>query len=402
MANQKQLGVLKQGRNVWNEWRRGEGVGKRIDLLGADLRGADLRGANLRGANLREANLREANLSGANLRVADLSVADLRFADLRGADLSVADLRGADLREAIMARTILDNLDLRGVIGLETVRHEGTSILGFATISRSEFQIPEVFLRGVGIGDDVIARVLGGPSEASGDEDSLTIAFHFPPAIRGACEEYLLSFTRFLREVGVEATADLKHEGKEGRVLYSVRPAEGTQALGKIKQALELYLELATVPDLGGANPGDFGAEMVRMRIRDFQNDIENMRFRMKAQEMMIEAQEQTNRAHQALMMTHANVFAQIGEFFVQAQKAALTESSRAAGASEDEIKMMGGALVLGSAEMRVLGQGTGLKINLPQLIKWVGHGIRDESTTDLFDYLRTAAEDARQPPDKV
>jgi hypothetical protein len=41
MADARQLDILKQGLQVWNEWRRNSGV-LRVDLSRADLRGVDL------------------------------------------------------------------------------------------------------------------------------------------------------------------------------------------------------------------------------------------------------------------------------------------------------------------------------------------------------------------------
>jgi uncharacterized protein YjbI with pentapeptide repeats len=155
MANQKHLERLKQGVDVWNEWREENLRGflggadpdlsaanrdmaslanririylsaayiddpnlsgadlSRANLSGANLLGADLSRANLLGANLLGADLREANLSGANLLGADLSRADLREAKLLGADLSRADLREANLIKANLSRADLSGADLR-------------------------------------------------------------------------------------------------------------------------------------------------------------------------------------------------------------------------------------------------------------------------------------------------
>ena len=129
MANKAHLAVLKQGVEVWNNWRQ-ENPNVIPDLSGADLNGSalhwlNLKGANLRKASLRAVNLREAiltqaelvsaNLNRANLSEADLFMADLFKtnlieADLRGAyfvwaNLSGADLSGANLSEADLSKT---------------------------------------------------------------------------------------------------------------------------------------------------------------------------------------------------------------------------------------------------------------------------------------------------------
>lgn len=74
------------------------------------------------------------------------------------------------------------------------------------------------------------------------DPHSVTMRFHFPPAVRVACEQYLWYFVEFLRDVGVEAKAQLREEAKE--VLFSVKPDNKDQALDQIKEALEIYLGL--------------------------------------------------------------------------------------------------------------------------------------------------------------
>ena len=177
---------------------------RRADLLRADLRGANLDGANLSRANLSEGNLsaahlrgaslEEANLSRANLSEAQLSGAQLRGADLSGADLSGADLIGAnlsgasliganlsganlsrvgligtnlrgaylrraDLTQATAGETIFAEVDLDTVKGLETVQHYRPSTVGIDTIYRSRGKIPDAFLRGCGIPDDMIGYI---------------------------------------------------------------------------------------------------------------------------------------------------------------------------------------------------------------------------------------------------
>jgi len=75
MPSQAHLDILRQGVEVWNQWRN-EHAARQLDLSGADLYRADLRGADLKGADLSLAILSEADLSQANLRE-DVMVADL-------------------------------------------------------------------------------------------------------------------------------------------------------------------------------------------------------------------------------------------------------------------------------------------------------------------------------------
>jgi hypothetical protein len=111
MANKDHLEWLKQGEEVWNQWRKANPDIK-PDLTGVDLTGADLR----------EANLTSSDLTGANLN---------------GADLTKADLTGATI-----GLTVFGNVDLSRVRGLDTVMHIGPSTIGIDTLSRSQGQIP--------------------------------------------------------------------------------------------------------------------------------------------------------------------------------------------------------------------------------------------------------------------
>jgi len=124
MANEEHIALLRQGVNVWNAWRE-----KKPSIR-----------PDLRGANLREANLTEALLTGADLRWANLS-----RADLSGANLSAADLSGM----------IFGAVDLSETKGLDQCVHLGLSIIDHQTLQRSG-PLPLVFLRGVGLPDNLI------------------------------------------------------------------------------------------------------------------------------------------------------------------------------------------------------------------------------------------------------
>jgi len=152
------------------------------DLDKAKLVGVNLTRANLRGATLLGANISRADLFGADLTAADLTAADLTAADLTAADLSRANLLGADLTaanltrvsllganltktnldranlsESVIWRTVFADLDLSCVGGLESVKHNGPSSIGIDTLYRSRGLIPDVFLRGCGLPDALIA-----------------------------------------------------------------------------------------------------------------------------------------------------------------------------------------------------------------------------------------------------
>lgn len=132
----------------------------------SDFRSAMLNGAILSYAHIYESNFSGAKLIGANLNASNLVHADLsdseldkaifRNANLGWVNLSGARLTGADLSGAIFGWTILGNNDLTEVKGLDTIQHRGPSDIGIRTIYRSKGNIPEVFLRGVGVPENFI------------------------------------------------------------------------------------------------------------------------------------------------------------------------------------------------------------------------------------------------------
>ena len=148
----------------------------RSDLRGSNLNNADLRGANLTNCDIAFSTLVGANLAGADLTEADLTMSDLTDANLSGARLNaacldVANLTRCDLRRTSLVRTRLDraimadgivdmtlfaDCDLSAALGLDTLRHEGPSMVGADTLARSGDGLPEIFLRSAGVPPDFI------------------------------------------------------------------------------------------------------------------------------------------------------------------------------------------------------------------------------------------------------
>ncbi|MGB3419334.1 MAG: pentapeptide repeat-containing protein [Dolichospermum sp.] len=120
MANDEHLVILKEGVEVWNEWRLENSILTPIlrnaNLNGSDLRGVNLWNANLAGADLSAANLAKANLNEANLKEANLNHANLNEAELSKTDLWKADLTSANLTSAVLAEADLTIADLTSAI----------------------------------------------------------------------------------------------------------------------------------------------------------------------------------------------------------------------------------------------------------------------------------------------
>jgi hypothetical protein len=167
MANPEHVEIVKQGAEAICRWQEAN-PSMRLDLsraylagrylYGAPLIEADLVQANLREATLIGADLTRANLTGANLTATNLTQAILAQADFFETNLALADLTGATLTGAIFFETVLGNTNLTAVQDLDTCAHAGPSLLDYRTLLRSG-GLPEVFLRGCGWPDELIAVV---------------------------------------------------------------------------------------------------------------------------------------------------------------------------------------------------------------------------------------------------
>jgi hypothetical protein len=100
--------------------------------------------------------------------------------------------------------------------------------------------------------------------------------FDFPEEIKVSCEQYLLYFAQFLRDLGISATSDLKEEA--GKVLFSVTPTDNIEALDKIREALGVYLNLPSSPVLYNDS---FQSMQLKQQVENLQHSQ-----RMKETEM--------------------------------------------------------------------------------------------------------------------
>lgn len=74
------------------------------------------------------------------------------------------------MSKANFGGTILGNLDLSNVHGLEEATHDGPSVIGADTLAKSEGAIPDAFLRGCGLSDWAIEQAKLYKPDLSNDE----------------------------------------------------------------------------------------------------------------------------------------------------------------------------------------------------------------------------------------
>ena len=137
-------------------WFDSGGLGQRADLEGADLRGVKLNWVDLRGAFLSRVDFADSDLTGVDLLEAHAVGANFEGADLVAANLTRTNLSYANFDQVKIGHTLFTDIDLSYVKNLKYVEHIFPSTVGIDTLLKSKGDIPESFLRGCGIPQNLI------------------------------------------------------------------------------------------------------------------------------------------------------------------------------------------------------------------------------------------------------
>ncbi len=80
------------------------------------------------------------------------------------------------------------------------------------------------------------------------DKESITTFFQFPESIKTACKQYLIYFTQFVADIGIEIDTELT-ETTNSTTLFKIIPHNKEEALINIKEALSIYLQAPGMND---------------------------------------------------------------------------------------------------------------------------------------------------------
>ncbi|HEX4950528.1 MAG TPA: hypothetical protein VFZ34_27930 [Blastocatellia bacterium] len=132
--------------------------------------------------------------------------------------------------------------------------------------------------------------------------NSLITHFDFPSELKTACQQYLLYFVDFLRDLGVEAKAEIRQTA--GTTFFSVTPTNKNDALDKIRTALDVYLELPSNPILNGEIEGQDSIAIQRLsaNVHHLQGQVMLAQALLQAKDATIEAQRTTIENQQRLI----------------------------------------------------------------------------------------------------
>lgn len=105
-------------------------------------------------------------------------------------------------------------------------------------------------------------------------EHSVTSIFNFPEEIKQPCEQYLIYFSKFLQDLGIEASTSIEQEAQN--VLFMVTPKDPSQALSQIRDALSIYLKLPEIDDIEkySVNNNDVGVQQLVSNIYHLKSQL--------------------------------------------------------------------------------------------------------------------------------
>ncbi|NRR93365.1 hypothetical protein HSX10_17460 [Winogradskyella undariae] len=118
-------------------------------------------------------------------------------------------------------------------------------------------------------------------------ENSLTSIFKFPDEIKEPCQQYLIYFSKFLEDLGIQASTSIEQEAQS--ILFMVTPQDPSQALSKIRDALNIYLKLPEVPDLE-----KYSSDFNNISVHQLVSNIYHLKSQLLLSQSVIQAKDAT------------------------------------------------------------------------------------------------------------
>ncbi|WP_298427519.1 hypothetical protein [uncultured Kordia sp.] len=147
-----------------------------------------------------------------------------------------------------------ENKIIKGILLYKSIdKQKDINILYYEVINLLKLEI-----------ESIISRLT---QEQSIKSNNLTNTFTFPPEIQSSCEQYLIYFATFLKDIGINAETNI--ESKAHETLFTVIPENGEEALDNIKEALQMYLSLPESPEFESIVTGflDVGAQQLASQV---------------------------------------------------------------------------------------------------------------------------------------
>ncbi|MFN3849050.1 MAG: hypothetical protein ACK4NY_06460 [Spirosomataceae bacterium] len=104
------------------------------------------------------------------------------------------------------------------------------------------------------------------------DKDLITSYFTFPEEIKTACKQYLVYFAQFLMDLGIEADTEIKEVAHQ--TLFKVIPRNKEESLDKIREALDVYLNIPKDFDIQVAQNNDVAVLQWQANIKHWESQV--------------------------------------------------------------------------------------------------------------------------------
>lgn len=127
------------------------------------------------------------------------------------------------------------------------------------------------------------------------DNQSVISFFNFPDSIKGPCQQYLMYFAQFLKDLGIEAETEIKEQAHS--TLFKITPNNKDEALDKIKDALEIYTNTPALNDLQFQcmNNGDIAFMQLQANVMHLKSQIMLNNAALQMKDATIEALQLSN-----------------------------------------------------------------------------------------------------------
>lgn len=142
---------------------------------------------------------------------------------------------------------------------------------------------------------DIISEVWDEIWEKPLGTEAVSRTFEFPTEIRSACQQYLIYFSQFLSDLGIEAETSLRQDAQ--RVLFTVMPGNPEEGLDKIREALEIYLSFPGNEHFSeaAATVNDIAVYQLVEEVYSLRSKLATAGMRMELQRATIEQLQLTN-----------------------------------------------------------------------------------------------------------
>lgn len=195
--------------------------------------------------------------------------------------------------------------------------------------------------------DRVIDKTYNSLTEELNPESVISF-FNFPEEIKVQCEQYLIYFIQFLKDLGINAHSEF--EEHSNGTLFKVTPSDKKQVLDEIRLALSTYLEIPTLSNLEVLylENNDTSVQQLVANVMHFKGQLLLSQATIQMKDSTIENLTLSNYRYKELLETREE----------------RNTSQKKNKEKKNEVTLFNGLLTIKEFEKY------GLKINLPKIIR--------------------------------